>query len=152
MLTAILPKQADNRFRGQQAAIWIFVLVVIMKTGMAAVSLFNARQAASGADGLPLDRYVGGGAETVLALFALVGLCQLVLALLGALAAIRYRSLIPLFFLVFLLEQLSRKLVLAYYPITRSTTESSGSIVTMVLLGLMVLGLLLSMIKRRDAG
>ena len=123
-----------------------------MIIGMSAFSLINTRQAASGADGIPLDRYVGGAAETVLALFALLGLCQLVLALLGALAAIRYRSLIPLFFLVFLVEQLSRKLVLAYYPITRSAAESSGSIVTMVLLGLMVLGLLLSLIKRRDAG
>jgi len=148
-MTPIFPKQADNRFRGQRLAIWIFVFLVLAKIGMAAVSLFETRQAATGADGIPLDRFVGGGAETVVALFALLGLCQLVLALLGALTAIRYRSLIPLFYLVFLLDQLGRKLVLAYYPIMRSTAQPAGSIVNMVLLGLLVVGLLLSLIKRR---
>jgi len=151
MMTTIFPTQADNRFRGQLPAIWIFVLLVMAKIGMSAVSLFDARQAAAGADGIPLDRFVGGGAETVVALFALLGLCQLMLALLGALAAIRYRSLIPLFYLVFLVEQLSRKLVLAFYPIMRSTAQPTGSAVNMVLLGLLVLGFLLSVIKRRGA-
>ena len=151
ILGAIFPKQADNTYRGQIAAIWIMVLVVLAKCAMAANSVFNTSYVASAADGIPLDRYTGGGAEAVIALFALLGLCQLVLALIAVLALIRYRSLLPLFYLIFLAEQLSRKWLIALHPIVRNGEQSVGLTVNLVLLGLLALGFVLSLVKRRRA-
>ena len=62
---------------------------------------------------------------------------------------IRYRALVPLMFALLLLYQLSRKLILYYLPIPRTGTPPVSAI-NLVILGLMIVGLVLSL--RRPAG
>ncbi len=147
MLTRLLPQRVENSFRGHPLAIWLFAPVVILKTGIALTTLFNGRVAAQTADGLPLDTYGAGGAEAVVALFAIWGLSQLMASVFGFLALVRYRALIPFMFTLLLLEQLARKVVLMVKPIARTGTPP-GVVVNFVLLGLMIVGLVLSLISR----
>jgi hypothetical protein len=46
MLNAILPRRIDNAHRGHPLAVWLFVPVVVLKTGIALGTLFNGRGAA----------------------------------------------------------------------------------------------------------
>ena len=59
---------------------------------------------ASSADGMPLDTFPPLAAQTVIELFALLGLSRLVLALLCILVVVRYRAMIPFMYLVLLLQ------------------------------------------------
>ncbi|MEK7710720.1 MAG: hypothetical protein AAB341_02395, partial [Planctomycetota bacterium] len=84
------------------------------------------------------------GAQTVVSLFAIWGLAQLVICLLCILVLVRYRAMIPFMFALLLLEHLSRKLILHFLPIAKTGTPP-GSAVNLVLLALMIVGLSLSL-------
>jgi hypothetical protein len=60
------------------------------------------------ADGIPLDTFTSGGAETVVSVTALLGLSHFLLASLCVLALIRYRAMIPLMYVLLLAEYLGK--------------------------------------------
>lgn len=144
MLGQLFPEHADNTYRGHKLALWFFGLVVLMKLGISLATIFNGYNAATSADGIPLDTYSHAAVQTVLSLFALLGLAQLLISLLCVLVLFRYRSLISLMFVVLLVLQLGRKLILYFLPIVRTGTPP-GSAINLALLALMVVGLALSL-------
>jgi hypothetical protein len=150
MLSRIFPRQIDNAFRGHRLGVWLFAPVVALKLVIGVNSILHTRDVAMGADGIPLDR-LGAGADEVLSLFALLSLSNLMLALLGALATIRYRAMIPLLYLLFLLQQLGGKVLMAMHPVARAGAAtlgglSIGTIVTYGLLAATAVGFVLSLI------
>jgi hypothetical protein len=147
MLNEFLPRQVDNTYHGYRIALWLFALLVFLRVTMSLNSIFNARVVASSADGIPLDTFTPVGAQTVVSLFALLGLSNLIICLLCILVLARYRALIPFMFALFLLEHLSRKLILQFMPIVRTGT-SPGFVVNLILLALIIVGLALSLLSR----
>jgi hypothetical protein len=109
-------------------------------------SIFNAAAVAAGADGIPLDRFGAAAARELLLLFALVALGQLALALVALAALVRYRSLVPLVWLLLIGEQAARRLLVAAQAGER--TASAAPLIGYGLLALMILGLLLSLLPR----
>ena len=150
MPSQILPQRLDNTYSGHPLALWLFIPVVVVKTGIALGTIFNGRGAAQSADGISLDSFGAGGAQAVLALFAIWGLSQLVFSVVGVLALIRYRAMIPLLFALFLLEHLARKWILLAKPIVR-TGAPPGLYINLALLVLIIVGLALSLRRRADA-
>ena len=148
MFNPLFPRQADNAYRGYKLALWLFALLVLMKAGIGLNSILNGHFVATTADGIPLDTFTPPGAQTVVSLFAILGLSQLMICLVGLLVLVRYRAMIPFMFTLLLLEHLSRRLILAFLPVPRVGTPP-GFIVNLVLLALMIAGLALS-IRRRD--
>jgi len=147
MLNRLLPPRLDNTYRGHKLALWLFALLLLMKTVMSVNSIFIGHSVAAGADGIPIDTFTPQGVQTVISLFAIWGLAHLTLCLLGLVAMLRYRALIPFLFALFLLEQLTRKLVLYFLPVpTQGAT--TGHVVNIILPVLMVLGLGLSLWQR----
>jgi hypothetical protein len=149
VLDRIIPERIDNRYRGHRLAIWLLLPIVLVRTGTALSAIFDGRNMARSADGIPIDRFGGGGAEVVVALVALLGLSQLMFNALGVLALIRYRAMIPLIFVLLVVEQLMRRLILLANPITRTGTPLSFY-VNWMLLAVMLAGLALSLRTRAD--
>lgn len=150
MLERILPRRLDNTYRGQTIAIWIFVALLLMKTGIALGTIFNGHDAAQRADGIPLDSFGVAGAHAVLTLFAMWGLSQLVFSVFGVLALIRWRALIPFMFVLLLVEHLARRWILLVMPIVRSGTSPSVYINLVILPILMIAGVVLSLWPRAE--
>lgn len=150
MLDRLLPRQADNAYRGHRLALWLLGALVVFKCGIGFGTLFNGRAAAIGADGIPLDSFGAAGAQAFVALFAAWGLAQVVLNLIAALALVRYRALVPLMFALLLLEHLGRRLVFRILPLPRSGTPP-GFWINLALVALMIVGLALSLWNRSDA-
>lgn len=149
MLRQLLPQLADNTYRGHALALWVLGLLVLMKVALGVNSIFNGRSVAATADGIPLGAFPPDAARAVVTLFALLGLGQLLLGLGGLLVLVRYRGLVPLAFLVLLLEHLARRLILQVLPIAR-TGGASGVVVNLVFFGLMAAGLALSLWSRGE--
>jgi hypothetical protein len=147
MLNLLLPQPVDNTYRGYKVALWLFGLLVLMKTIISVNSIVNGYSIASSADGIPLDTFAPDAAQTVVSLFGLLGLLTLVLCVLSVVVLVRYRSLVPFMFVLLLLEALGRKLFLQVMPIPR-TGDPPGSYVSFVILALMIVGLALSLWKR----
>ena len=147
MIERLFPQPIDNAYRGYKAALWLFALVVFMQTFQGVMVIFNGYSIAVSADGIPLDTYAPAAAQTVVALFALLGLSRLILSFLSVLVLVRYRSAIPFMFAVLVVELLAKQLILRFIPIIRTGT-TTGITVNLILLALLILGLALSLWRR----
>jgi hypothetical protein len=147
MFGRFLPQRIDNSYGGHTLALWLFALVVFMKTSIGLGTIFNGRNAATTADGIPLDTFTPAGAQAFLSVFAIWGLAQVTIGLLCILVLVRYRALVPFMFSLLLLEHLVRKLILYLMPIARTGT-APGSLINLALVAVMIIGLVLSLRNR----
>jgi hypothetical protein len=163
MFSRILPRQIDNNFSGHWLAIALLAVVVLVKGAQGLSSIVMTHNVVTNADGIPVDNYSTAGADTVMALTAQLGLLLVVIALIGIVALIRYRGMIPLIFVVQLIAQLGSRVLLALNPIARSTETPMGFAghpvgfwVNIAILGMTLLGFALSLANRsaaqQDAG
>jgi len=141
MFDRLLPPRADHSYRGHSLALWLFALVVLVKTSIGLGTIFNGRNAAISADGIPLDTFTPAGAQAFVSLFAAWGLAQ---AIIGLLCVVVLYSLL-------LLEHLARKFMFIAMPVAR-TGEAPGFFINLALVALMVAGLLLSLRTQDDGG
>jgi hypothetical protein len=130
-------------------AVWFFVMIVLVKIAQNLSVLFGGPSVVSSADGIPLDTYSTAAAETVVSLWALLGLTRLWIILLCILVLVRYRSMIPFMFVMLLLNDLGRIVVLYFLPIATTGTPP-GPRVNLALLALTIAGLVLSLLKNRN--
>jgi len=151
MLDRLLPRRVDNSYRGHKLALWLFALVVLMKTSIGLGTIVNGRNAAISADGIPLDTFTPAGAQAFVALFAAWGLAQAMIGLLCIVVLVRYRALVPFLYSLLLLEHLARKFIFIVMPVAR-TGEAPGFFINLALVAFMVAGLLLSLRIQDDAG
>ena len=147
MLNRLLPPLANFTYTGSRVSLWLLGLVLFLKLAIALGAIFNGHQAASVADGIPIDSYTPQGTQAFLSVFASLGLTQFILGLFGVLLLLKYRPLVPIFLLVLLIEYLGRKGVNAYMPIERSGNAPGGAI-NWAIFGVMLLAFVLSMRPR----
>ncbi len=147
MLGQLLPRQADNSFQGFKLGLWLFGVVLLLLAAMSMNSIFNGHYVAINADGLPLDSYTPAGIRAVVSFYATWGLTQLVVVAFGMIVLFRYRALVPLIFLLLLLEQLLLRVIRFYRPLA-GPNGAPASWLIIVLLSLMAAGLILSLWPR----
>jgi hypothetical protein len=147
MLNKFLPPRIDNAYSGQQLALWLFALVVTVKTVQSLMAIFNGPSVLVSADGIPLDTFTPAGAQTVVAVWALSGLYRLIIYSLCALVLVRYRSAIPFMFVLLALVFLGAELILAFIPLVRAGTPA-GPIMNRILFAVTIIGLALSLWNR----
>ena len=148
MLEQLLPPRVDNSYRGHKLALWLFGLVVLAKLGIGFGSLFNGREAASKADGIPLDTFPPAAAQAVVSLFALLGWLHLMLCAICIVVLVRYRAMVPLMLTLLIVEYIGRKVILIFIPIESSAAP--GTIVNLVILAVMLVALVLSLWSRQE--
>jgi hypothetical protein len=144
MLNRIFPERFDNHYRGHKFALWLFYPLAFMQVAIALVAIFARDGGAQSADGIPLDTFTSGGAEAVIGVVAFLGLAKLLLGVLFVLAAFRYRAMIPLMYVLILVDFLGHKGIGLMKPIVH-VEASSGSYVNAVLITLCVIGLILAL-------
>ena len=150
MLNRIFPPHFDNNYRGYKLGLWLFLPLVFMKVGISLSSLFGGYNMIRSADGIPLDTFTSGGAEALVSVTALLGLSHLLLASLCVLALICYRAMIPLMYVLLLVEYFGKKWIFLVHPIVRTGTSPS-TYVNLVLITLLIVGLALSLWSKGNA-
>lgn len=144
MFQKLLPPVLDNSYRGHRLALWLFAALLALKGSIGLGTIFNGRTAAISADGIPLDTFSPAGEQAFIAVFAAWGLGQVALLVVGLVALVRYRSMVPFMFGLLLLEHLGRKLIFVLLPIAR-TGPAPGYLINLVIIAAMVVGLALSL-------
>ena len=130
---------------------WLLGLFLALKLAMSVRSVVDPRAVAAGPDAFPLDRYGAEGADAVLMLFALNAYGQLALVLLGAVALFRYRAMVPSVFLLLILDQAGRRVIVAAHEVERLAGSDGGFSINLALLVLLLVGLALSLWPARAA-
>ncbi|MBV9570870.1 MAG: hypothetical protein JO056_06495 [Alphaproteobacteria bacterium] len=147
MLERIFPKAFDNTYRGHWLGIALFAPIVFVKAAQGVVSMLTPASTMAGADGIPLDRFNPIAADTAVEMFALLGMYLLVVPVIGAVALLRYRAMIPFLFLMLLAVQLGARTLNYLHPIVRVSAgggQPIGLYVNLAVLALTVVGFVLS--------
>jgi hypothetical protein len=154
MFNRLFPRQIDNKYQGYRLAIWILGLIVLLKLIMGLnVSGLNPWvsnvEVLINADGVPLGSFSAEAASTAVYLFASWGFGLFILNLLGMLVLIRYRAMIPLMYLLLLIEQIGRKIIGQLNPIVGALEAeglSIGALINGSLTAALVIGIMLSLV------
>ena len=144
MLSKLLPQLVDNTYHGRTLALWLFAVVVAVKSLQCVLIMFKGSYVLRGADGIPLDTYTTAGAQAVVSVWALASLNRLIICLLCVLVLVRYRSLITFMFSVLALQYLASEAIFRAMPIVRTGTPRA-LLVNLILFVLTVVGVFLSL-------
>jgi hypothetical protein len=132
---------ADNTIRGMKLPVYVFTLIAIISAVRSCIHLLTTDGGAGSIAGMDLSV---AGAEGIIFAFALWGSAQLIYALIQLLVAFRYRSLIPLMYVLLILETLLRELVGRMKPVSFAHTPP-GAVANYVILPLALVMLALSL-------
>lgn len=94
----------DNQFPGYPIALYAFYALTALTLWRSQHHIFASDGGAQSIATIPLDTFTQGGATATVFLFALWGASQLGMALVYLLAAVRYRAMIPVLYLLFTFE------------------------------------------------
>jgi len=143
-LSMLFPKIADNNYKGSKIALSVFMLLAVVSTVRSLIHFLAPDGGAGSIAGLDLSK----GAENIIFSFGLWGLSQLIYAFIQLLVAFRYRTLIPLFYLLLFFETIGRMTVgRMKHPILLHGTPPGG-IANYIILPLAIIMFILSLKER----
>ena len=145
IFAVLLPAKADNTIRGMKLPVYVFALIAIISTVRSLIHLLAPDGGAGSIAGMDL---AVAGASGIIFAFALWGSSQLIYALIQLVVIIRYRSLVPLMYVLLILEILLREFVGHAKPVTFAHTPP-GEIGNYVFLPLAAIMLFLSLWSAR---
>jgi len=141
ILAKLLPAVADNTIPGMRLPVYVFMLIAIVSTARSLIHLFAPDGGAGSIAGMDLSV---DGAPGIIFSFALWGSAQLIYALIQLAVAFRYQSLVPLMYVLLILEALLRMLVGHMKPVHFSHTPP-GAIANYIVPPVAALMLVLSL-------
>lgn len=144
MFGKLLPRPIDNKYSGSKIALWLFGLIIFVQTLQSILVIFNGYSTAQSADGIPLETYPAAAAQTILAIFMISSLRRLITSIICAVVLFRYRSVVPLMFVVLGIGYLGSEVILRFVPIVRVGTPP-GVIMNLIMFVLTIVGLALSL-------
>ena len=97
-------------------ALWLFVPVLIVKSMMSLMSMFNTRFVSEKVDGIPVSAFNEVAQTHYLTAFQLLGLAHMPGILFGFVAAIWFRKFLPLAIALLLAESVVRRVFLGDNP------------------------------------
>ena len=149
MLAMLFPKIADNNYLGSRLVVYIFIPFLLLMTWRSIIHLFYVE---FGLHGIANMIVIDGSPDPmpiIYAFFSLWGLIQLLFCAFAWVILFRYRSLLPLTILVFLIEWSVRVInasnsppYLAEYKTGTTPGIASDPYVTVFLLFLFITSLL----------
>jgi len=126
MINRLFPAVLDNNYRGSKIALYFFWVMAGVTVIRSFIHLVAPDGGAQSIATIPLDVFTPNGAAVVVHLFGLWGLSQLIVGLVYLLSLIRYRALIPLLYLLGILEYAVRLILTVVKPIEIEGTAPGG--------------------------
>ena len=126
ILKYIFPKTADNNYRGSKIALYVFLLIVAITLIRSSIHIFTPDGGARSIAGFPLNTYSDAASSLVILIFSLWGASQLLMGFMYLVVLLRYRSLIPLMYVLIFIEYLSRLLLGVYKPVVSAHIVPGG--------------------------
>lgn len=145
-MNSILPKTVDNSYRGSKIVIIIFILITIITVCRSLVHIFFYDGGADSIAHIPLSMFGSYGSDTVVAVFALWGLSQLIMGIFYIIILLRYRTLIPLAYIGLIVEYAGRTII-SIFKHLHVTQTPPGAYGDYVMVPLCIILLIFSLIE-----
>ena len=145
----IFPETADNNYRGSKIALYVFMIIVAVTLVRSGIHIFAPDGGAQSIAGFPLNSYSDAASSLVILIFALWGASQLLMGLVYLVVLLRYKSLIPLMYVLIFIEYVSRMLLGVFKPAV-STHVVPGGVGDYIMIPLALIMLFLSLINIKN--
>lgn len=142
----LLPGTIDNRYGGSRIAKYVFLLLTLASAIRSLIHMFSPDGGAQSIATIPLDTYTQAAAASVILIFSLWGLSQLLMSIVYAIVYMKYQSLIPAMYVLLVVEYSLRIVIGAMKPIVTVGT-APGGVGNFVMVPLCVIMLVLSLQK-----
>lgn len=131
MLTRLFPQSFDNEFIGYKFSLWIFYALTALTLWRSQHHLFAPDGGAESIASIPLSSYSPAASDTIIGVFSLWGLSQLIIGLIYLIACIGYKSMIPLLYLLGALEYLVRFAYVGVYKSIETSGTAPGAVINL---------------------
>lgn len=108
IIERIFPKVINNEFKGYKIALYVFYALTAVTIWRSQHHMFAPDGGAQSIATIPLDTFTDKGSAAVIGIFSLWGLSQLIIGIMYLVSSIRYRSMIPMWYLLMFVEYLFR--------------------------------------------
>ena len=146
----ILPAQIDNHYRGLKISQYAFFLITAVTLVRSLIHVFAPDGGAQSIATIPLDSYSAEAASTVILMFSLWGLSQLLMGIVYFGVSLKYRSLIPAMYVLVIFEYAMRIVIGQMKPIL-TTGTAPGSIGSWIMVPVCAVLLALSLIPAKSS-
>lgn len=152
MLARIFPKKLDNDYRGLVLAVWLLVLFLLVKTFASITQIglnprWTGHDVLQGVERVPLDTFGTTAADAALVLFAWWGLTGLLPTLLGLIAVVRYRAMVPMIYLLMAINKIGEQVIVETSPLVRMLGE--GAPTPLIAIAVLLIGFGMSLTTPR---
>ncbi len=104
IINSVFPKTVDSDYKGSKITLYVFTILAVVSMIRSIIHFLAPDGGAGSIAGLDLSK----GAENIIFSFGLWGLSQFLFALIQLLVAFRYKTLIPLMYLMLIIEIVGR--------------------------------------------
>ncbi len=146
----LLPAQIDNHYRGLKISQYAFFLITAVTLVRSLIHVFAPDGGAQSIATIPLDSYSAEAASTVILMFSLWGLSQLLMGIVYLGVSLKYRSLIPAMYVLVIFEYAMRIVIGQMKPIL-TTGTAPGSIGSWIMVPVCAVLLALSLIPAKSS-
>ncbi|CAH1569407.1 MULTISPECIES: hypothetical protein [Vibrio harveyi group] len=143
-----LPRQVDNTYVGNKLALWFFYLLTAVTLWRSQHHLFAEDGGAQSIATIPLDTYSSEASSTVIGIFALWGLSQLVIGFIYLVVCFRYKALVPLMYFLGVIEYGMRAFYIGAYKPIETAGDAPGALINLPFMLLFTLMLVLSLWRK----
>jgi len=140
----LLPDAIGNGFQGLKIAQYAFLVLTIATLARSLIHVFAPDGGAQTIATIPLASYSGEAAATVILMFSLWGLSQLLMGIVYLVVYFKYKSLIPAMYVLLIVEYAMRIVIGQMKPIVTSGT-APGSIGNWIMVPVCIVLLVLSL-------
>lgn len=139
MLNIVFPRTVTNSYKGHKIVKWFLILLVLKSFVSGSIHMFAPDGGAQTIASIALDEFSHQASGTVITIFALWGMEQFIIGLVGLVVLIRYQSLIPMMWAIYTIEYVMRKLLHFITPGVYSLHTPPGALADNVLVPLCIL-------------
>lgn len=117
MLSKIFPNTMNNNYQGSIFAKYIFIILTVMTIVRSLIHLLGTAGGAESIASIPVETYSIEAQKTVILIFHLWGLSQLIMGIVYVAVIFKYQQMISFFYLLMFFEYSGRTALFHLHPI-----------------------------------
>lgn len=122
MILNIFPSQLNNDYQGSMIAKYCFIVITLITIARSIIHLLYFDGGAQSIASIPLNLHNLEAARTIVLIFHLWGISQLIIGVAYVIVIWKYQNIIPLCYLLLFFEYLLREIIFHYNPIIINNT------------------------------
>lgn len=150
MWSKLFPKTVENNYTGHVLGFILLGFYVLKSFFAGSIHMFAPDGGAQSIASIALDQFTEGGADSVITMFGAWGMEQFIVGLIALVILLKYKSLIPMMAMVYVLEYTGRVALPLFTPGVLSVHTPPGHAADAVLFPLTLIMLLLTLYRPKS--